>query len=198
MSRAERGEATRLVLVVTARRLIAEQGYAEVGTEQIVQAAAVTRGALYHHFADKKDLFRAVYEQVEEEVVAGIAERMQGIEDASQLLETGIAAYLEACSDPALARIALIDAPLVLGRAEWLEIGSRYGFGLVTGGLRHAIDTGLIRRQPVEPLARLLFAALVEAGCEIAAAPADRQKAREIEGALLELVRGLRADGADS
>lgn len=192
MTKAEQAETTRQALIDAGRSLFAAKGYAKVGTEEIVRTAKVTRGALYHHFEDKKDLFRAVYEQVEEETVAAVATKMRDIADASELLETGVVAYLDACRDPELARIALIEAPAVLGRAEWLEIGSRYGFGLVTGGLQHAVNSGLIRRQPVEPLARLLFAAMAEAGSEIAANPGDETRHGQIQDAVLELIRGLR------
>lgn len=194
-SKAEQGEATRLALIGAARELFAERGYSGVGTEEVVRVAEVTRGALYHHFKDKKDLFRAVFEQVEQETVAKVASQMHNTEDAAEFLDAGMMAYLEACSDPRLARIGLIEAPAVLGRSEWLEIGSRYGLGLVTSGLRQAVDTGLIEPQPVEPLARLLFAALVEAGSEVAAQPGDDARLAETQRALLALVHGLHARG---
>src|SRR5215210_4119167 len=105
MERPERGEATRTALLDAARALFTERGYAGVGTEEVVRRAGVTRGALYHHFRDKRDLFRAVYEQTEAETVAAIGARMQGVSDPVELLEEGVRAFLDACSDPVMMRI---------------------------------------------------------------------------------------------
>src|SRR3954471_19827939 len=103
----DRSESTRAKLVSVARELFAKRGYAAVGTEEIVRRAKVTRGALYHHFEDKRDLFRAVHEQVEQELVEGIGERMRGVEDPMELLNAGLRAFLDACTDPAVIQIAL-------------------------------------------------------------------------------------------
>ncbi len=184
-------EATRAKLVRVARDLFARNGYSGVGTEQIVRRARVTRGALYHHFRDKRDLFRAVHEQVERELVESIARDISGIEDARDLLATGVRSFLDACTDPALAQIALIDAPSVLGWDEWREIDARHGLGLVRGGLEAGMQQGVVRRQDPEPLAHLLLAALGEAALLIANAD-DPQVARgEVEPPLLALVEGL-------
>jgi AcrR family transcriptional regulator len=175
------------------RALFTERGYAAVGTEEIVARAKVTRGALYHHFDGKRELFRAVHEQMEEEVVGAIGARMEGIEDPIELLSTGVRAYLDACTDPALTRVTLLDAPAVLGWEQWREIDMRYGLGLVTAGLTAAMDAGAIRTAPIRPLAHLLLAAMGEAGMLIANAD-DPQAARgEVEPALLDLLDGMRA-----
>src|SRR5215212_7250984 len=138
-----RGEATRDALVRAGCELFAERGYAAVGTEEIVARAGVTRGALYHHFVDKRDLFRAVHEQLEQALVADIGARIGGIEDPWKLMETGVRAFLDACTDPAVMRIALLDAPAVLGWAEWREIDAGYGLGLVSFGLQNAMGRGV-------------------------------------------------------
>src|SRR3954447_22802306 len=166
--KADQAEATRAELVRVARDLFARQGYAGVGTEEIVRRAKVTRGALYHHFRDKKDLFRAVHEQLEQELVESLGERIAGIQDARELLATGVRAFLDACMDPALAQISLIDAPSVLGWIEWREVHARYGMGLVRLGLEAAMEQGVIARQDPEPLAHLMLAALGEAALLIA------------------------------
>ena len=192
-ARPERGEATRAALVTTARALFAERGYAGVGTEEVVRHAGLTRGALYHHFRDKQDLFRAVFEQTEEEIMQMIVARVEGIADPMEELATGVRAFLDACGDPTLMRIGLRDAPGVLGWEEWREIGNRHGLGLVTGGLSAAMDAGLIIRADVRTLAHLLLAALAEASLLIASAD-DPQAARaEVEQTLLALLDGLRA-----
>ena len=135
----------------SARELFAQRGYAAVGTEEIVARAGVTRGALYHHFEDKRDLFRAVHEGLEAELVASIGARVEGIEDPWELLVTGIRGFLDACSDDALRQISLLDAPAVLGWEEWREISARHSAGLVSFGLENAMERGVLRRQEVAP-----------------------------------------------
>lgn len=193
MSRAEQAAGTRSELMRTARELFAERGYAGVGTEEIVARAGVTRGALYHHFEDKKDLFRAVHEELERDLVASIGERIAGIDDPWELLVTGVRAFLDACTEPALMRIALVDAPVVLGWEEWRDIDTRYGLGLVSFGLQNAMDRGLLRRQAVRPLAHLLAGSMTEAAMMIAHAPDHEAARREVEGPLLAILEGLRA-----
>lgn len=193
MSRAEQAAGTRSELMRTARELFAERGYAGVGTEEIVARAGVTRGALYHHFEDKKDLFRAVHEELERDLVASIGQRIAGIDDPWELLVTGVRAFLDACTEPALMRIALVDAPVVLGWEEWRDIDTRYGLGLVSFGLQNAMDRGLFRRQAVRPLAHLLVGSMTEAAMMIAHAPDHEAARREVEGPLLAILEGLRA-----
>jgi AcrR family transcriptional regulator len=189
--KAEQAEATRAKLVRVSRDLFAKRGYAGVGTEEIVRRAKVTRGALYHHFRDKKDLFRAVHEQFERELVESLGERISGIQDARELLATGVRSFLDPCTDPALAQISLIDAPSVLGWAEWREVDARYGMGLVRLGLEAAMEQGVMERQDPEPLAHLLLAALGEAALLIANSDDPQAARREVEGPLLALLEGL-------
>ena len=189
----ERAQATRTALMGAARELFTERGYAGVGTEEIVGRAKVTRGALYHHFTDKRDLFRAVHEQMEKEIVDAIAARMDGTADPLELLKTGTRAFLDACMDPAHAQVNLLDAPSVLGWAEWREIDMRYGMGLMTAGLQAGMDAGVLREQPVLPLAHLLLAAMGEAAMMIANSKEPRATRDEMETSLLEVLEGLRA-----
>jgi AcrR family transcriptional regulator len=191
---AERSEATRKALVGVGRKLFARRGYADVGTEEIVRRAGVTRGALYHHFTGKEDLFRAVAEQVEEEMTRRSAEAALAHEDPWEQQRAGWEAFLDACLDPAVQRIILLDAPSVLGPKVWREIASRYGLALVQFGIQSLIDAGLIARQPVDPLAHLVIGALSEAAVVIAQAE-DTTAARAEMGAALErLMTGLRVD----
>src|SRR5829696_10493643 len=193
MSREEQATATRAELLRVARELFAKRGYADVGTEQIVRAAHVTRGALYHHFEDKRALFRAVHEQVADDLLATIAARIAGITDRWDALETGVRAFLDACTDPAVMRISHLDAPAVLGWAEWREIDARHWLGLVTMALQEAMDSGVLRRREVQPLAHMLLGAMVEASMLIADAADPDAARREVEGPLLALLEGLRA-----
>jgi len=191
-SQAERTEATRAALLEAARALFAERGFAATAAEEVVRRAGVTRGAMYHHFRDKKALFRAVHEQIEEEMVVAIGQRITGMTDPLEMLVAGLDTFLDRCLDPEVARITLDEAPSVLGWLEWREIDARYALGLVTGVLGAAMDAGILERQPIEPLGHLLISACGEAGLLIAAAE-DPQAARdEVRGPLLALLEGLR------
>ena len=195
-SNAERSESTRAALVVAGRALFAERGYAGVGTEEIVAAAGVTRGALYHHFrGGKKDLFRAVAEAVEAEVVQRVAEGALRGGDPYAALEAGADAWLEACTDPEVQQITLLDAPAVLGWEEWRELGQRYGLGVLEAALVAAMESGALAQAPARPLAHLLLGALDEAGLVVARA-SDVEPARaEMSELLRRLLAGLRAGG---
>src|SRR4051794_38866309 len=111
--------ATREALILAALALFTERGYAAVGTEEIVARAKVTRGALYHHFTDKRDLFRAVFERVESDLMERIGATMQSADDPYELMVGGMRAFLDACEEPAVKQISLTDAPAVLGWEEW-------------------------------------------------------------------------------
>ena len=192
--RAEQSEATRAALLAVARKLFAERGYAGVGTEEIVQRAKVTRGALYHHFRDKKDLFRVVHEQLEAEMAEQIGKQLAegGLTDPLELLAQGARTFLDHTTGP-LARITLVDAPSVLGWAQWRAIDEKYGMGLVMAGLQGAVEAGVIPEQPVKPLAHLLLAALGEAGMLIANAEDPKKARAEVEPPIVALLEGLRA-----
>jgi AcrR family transcriptional regulator len=186
-------KATRDALVQAALELFTENGYAGVGTEEIVARARVTRGALYHHFEDKRDLFRAVHERVETELMARVASRMEGADDPWELMVSGMRAFLDACDEPAVKQVALTDAPVVLGWQEWREIDNRHGLGLTRAALEGAVDAGVMRPMPIDQMAHLFVAALSEAAFVIANAEQPRKAREEVEQALLQLVEGLRA-----
>jgi AcrR family transcriptional regulator len=179
-SQRDRSSATRDGLIQVARGLFAEHGYAGVGTETLARRAGVTRGALYHQFADKADLFAAVVEAVEAEVTGRIGEMVaaSGQSDPIAVMKLGANTWLDACADPAASRILLIDAPSVLGWERWREIGLRYGMGLVQALITHAIEVGRIPDQPVAPLAHILIGALDEAALFVVRQD-DQQAARE-------------------
>ena len=188
----EQSEATRSALMDAALELFADRGYAGVPAEEIVRAAGVTRGALYHHFKDKRDLFGAVVERVEQRVVERVAIAAAQEADPWEQQRVAIGAYLDVCLEPAVQRILLVDAPSVLGMDTWREIEARYGLALVRAGIENVMSAGLIERQPVEPLAHLMLGALTEGGLLIARS-ADRRAARaEVGESLDRLLRGLR------
>jgi AcrR family transcriptional regulator len=190
---AQRSSVTRGTLVGAARELFAERGFAAVGTEEIVRRAGVTRGALYHHFrGGKVELFTAVFEQIEQELVQEIATGAMSAPDPFEALERGCDAWLAACVRPDVQRIALVDAPSVLGWEAWRELGMRYGLGLVEGALGAAMDAGVLERQPVRPLAHLLVAALDEAGLLVARADDVDATLAEMATMLRRMLEGLR------
>jgi AcrR family transcriptional regulator len=197
-TQAERSAATRTALLAAARPLFAARGYAGVGTEELVRAAGVTRGALYHQFAGKEELFAAVFEQVEAELAAGIGALLErgGAEDPAGALRAGVGAWLDAVDDPEIQRIVLIDAPAVLGWDRWREVALRYAGGMVEAVLRAAMDAGQLAERPVEPLAHVLLGALDEAALYVAQA-ADRASARAaVEDTLGAMLAGLGTSGA--
>lgn len=192
---ADRSTATRAKLVKAARELFAKRPYADVGTEEIVRRARVTRGALYHHFTDKRDLFRAVHEQMEAELVELIGRQLAeaGSDDPAEALKTGVRSYLDACADPSFARITLVDAPAVLGWAEWRRIDEENALKLILAGLEAGMAAGTLRRQPVAPLAQLVLAAMGEAGLVIANSDDPQARRVEMEEALIGWLDGMRA-----
>lgn len=190
-----RSEATRRRLVNSARTLFGAHGYAGVGTEEIVQAAGVTRGALYHQFRDKADLFAAVAEEVEAEIAERITAAATDVTtDPVGALRAGARLFLEVCAEPEVERIKLLDAPAVLGGEAWRDLAGRHGLGLVQIALRSAIEAGAIAEQPVVPLAHALIGALDECALYVARAQ-DQATAREECGAIFDqMLRGITAD----
>jgi AcrR family transcriptional regulator len=153
----------------------------------------VTRGALYHHFRDKQDLFRAVHVQAEQELVMASAAGMQDATDGWERLVAGMRGFFDACDDPALRRITLVDGPAVLGWQEWRAVGQEHGLAAMSFVLQSAMDEGVLRRGDVTTLAHLLIAALSEAAMMLANAEDPKATRPELEAALLVLLEGLRA-----
>ena len=187
-----RAEATRAQLIATARTLFGERGYAAVGTEEIVRSAGVTRGALYHHFTDKADLFRAVFEEMEAELAERIAGEALSRPGAWQAHLAAVELFLDACQEPEVQRIALVDAPSVLGWRTWREIEARYWLGLIKVSLQGLMDGGLIAAQPVDPLAQTMLGALAEAGLYVAGADDVPAARAEMAAVVRSLLEGLR------
>ena len=185
-SKAEQARATRERLVGVAREQFAIHGYAGASIEEIVRGAGLTRGALYHHFPDKRALFAAAHEAVERERFAGVWERA-GDEPPERRLEAGVSGYLDACLDPAARRIVLLDGPAVLGAPD----GAGGGLAPLAEALERAMAGGFVERQPVGPLAHLVFGALNEAGLAIARAEDPVRARRELGYSLIRLLDGL-------
>jgi AcrR family transcriptional regulator len=197
-TQAERTDATTRALIAAARRLFAEKGFSDTSTNDIVSAAAVTRGALYHHFADKTDLFRAVYEQVEAELVERVAQaafaeqRDTPEQTALAHLRTGAEEFLHACLEPVVQRITLIEAPAVLGWQQWKELDAQYGLGLVRLALQRAMDAGAVREVPLDAASHVVLGAVTEAALMAARANDSEQARGEAMEVVHALIDGLR------
>ncbi|WP_062216564.1 TetR/AcrR family transcriptional regulator [Streptomyces sp. NBRC 109706] len=190
--RARRRAETRSALVREARALFAARGYGAVGLAEVVRAAGVTKGALYHHFDSKAALFRAVLEQVQREVGERVAERAEEQSGVWGQLTAGCAAFLDASADPEVQRVMLVDGPAVLGWNEWRALDEATSARHLSEALAGAIEAGEIPRQPVAPLTRLLSGAMNETALWLASSgrPEDLRDAR---AALARLLEGLRS-----
>jgi len=192
-TQADRSAATRDALVAAGRRLFAAHGFAEVPADEIVTEAGVTRGALYHQFADKTALFEAVLEAVEADIARRLAEEMAatGISDPVEAMRHAVRTWLDICVEPEIYRIALVDGPSILGWVHWREVCQRHVFGLVEAVVVQGIERGRIRAQPARPLAHVLMGASDEAALYVAEA-ADRGQARaEMVEVLDQLIAGV-------
>jgi AcrR family transcriptional regulator len=190
-SQQDRAQATQEALIRTARRLFAQRGYGHVPAEEIAAAAGVTRGALYHHYADKQALFQAVFEELEREIADEIASVTAPSEDAWTGVVAALGRFLEICQRHDVIQIALTDAPAVLGWQKWRDIEAAHGLGLITRQLQALSSQGLLVPAPVPVLAQLVLSAVIEAALLIANAD-DPGTAREEGGqALLALFAGL-------
>jgi AcrR family transcriptional regulator len=192
-TKAGQREATTAALIAAARELFAERGYAAVGTEEIVQRAGVTRGALYHHFKNgKEELFRAVLVQLSAELVKQVVALASAGGDPWEELVVGCEAFLDACARPDVQRIMLVDGPSVLGWDVWREIDSGYALGALEAAIQSAIDSGELIPAPANAVAHVLLGALDEAAMVVARAD-DQVAAREEMGKTVRrLLEGLR------
>lgn len=197
-TQAERSESTRRALLDAARTLFAERGYAGVAAEQIVRAAGVTRGALYHHFDGKRELFEAVYIEIEKELAERIAAgALSGAaQSPTKAMRAGAEMFLQACTEPEAQQIALLDGPSVLGWDRWREIAAEHGLGLIEATLQAAIDAGEIEAQPVKPLAHVLMGALDESAMVVARAEDSEAMRAEVGKTLDFLLSSLSAGGS--
>lgn len=188
----ENSTATRTALLKVARKLFAERGYAETATEEVVSRARVTRGALYHHFRDKQDLFKAVLHEEQLKLASLIKTVALRVPDPWRALIAGCHAFLDACLDSAVQQIVLIDAPAVLGWEGWREADASYYLAGVKAAIQAAIDAQLIPAQAVDPLAHIILGALNEAAMLIAHAEDEEAARRDVSAIVDRLLGGIR------
>ncbi|MEU7003026.1 helix-turn-helix domain-containing protein [Nonomuraea sp. NPDC046570] len=190
--REQYAQSTRQALLDTGLEFFVERGYPAVSAEELVRAAGLTRGALYHHFDGKQGLFEAVFEEQERRAAALIAEAMAAHDDLWQRALTGLDTFLDVCADRDYREIVVLQGPIALGWERWRELDQRHLGGLLVGSVRALLDAGLVKPYPVGLAAAALYGALTELA--LAAARTDdpaqtrRQAGRLVHG----LLQGLR------
>jgi len=183
----EQADATRAALTAIARELFAARGYAETSIEDIAAGVNVTKGALYHHFKDKKAVFEAVFVQIEQEINRRVLSESERAGDAYERLRAGCHAYLDVCLEPDVRQIVVLDAPSVLSWDRYCEIDQDYAIRAITEALERVRNAGFTFNESLDSLAYLVVGTLSMGGRVIARA-SDRTAARADVGATLDRV----------
>ena len=195
--RVAQGQATQKLLRDHARKLFAQKGYSGANTDELVRRAKVTKGALYHHFTNKRDLYFAVVEDMERELVEHIEAAGAAAPDAWQRLQAMCTAYLHACRDPYLTRILVLEAPVVLGWKTWCDLEQKYEVAAFARCLKQAEAVGFKQdtaAESTETLAQVILGALTT-GARVIATAADPEAARKnVEQTIERLLAGLRSN----
>lgn len=164
----ERRSATLRAILSAAEKLFGNKGYEATSVDQIAASAGVAKGAVYHHFKRKKDVFEAVFERVSGRLVEAIAEDVRPDLGVIDQLVSSTQQYFKLCGDPSVARITLRDAPAVLGHERWRELDEAHFGGSMIFAFRHAMAIGAIKAVPVDPLAKMFLAAIQTAALDCA------------------------------
>lgn len=190
---AERRAATSEAILTAARRLFGTQGFAATTMDEIAQGARIAKGAVYHHFKTKEAVFEAVFDQVSRDLVVEIDGAARAEKDVLAAMVAGTQHYFAATAKGATGQIILRDGPAVLGWERWREIDAQHFGGKLPRAIAAAMEAGLIARQPVEPLARLLLGAVTEAAVACAGRADTARAGAEYARAFKSLVEALRA-----
>jgi AcrR family transcriptional regulator len=194
MARTRNSTATIAALLEAARLEFATQGYLTAKTESIVEAAGVTRGALYHHFRDKAALFDALVELMQDEIAREVAQAAKAEQSPFAALRAGCNAYLDCCTRPDVRQVVLVDGPAVLGWERWRELDERHAYQSTVQAVRSCIRAGEIVPVDPEPMARVLMAAVTQVGLDIGRTDDPVRQRRELGEALTVLLERLRAN----
>lgn len=178
--------------------LFTKRGYAGTSLDEIARRARVTKGALYHHFSGKQAIFEAAFDAVETEVKGRLEKILSGSRPPWERALEGLREFIDSCLDPAYQRIAIHEAPVVMGWQRWREAEERYSFGLIRSGLQDLIDAGDVVDVPVEITSRLLFGALSSAATEIASSPEPERVGEQVQQVILSLLYQVRPGARDA
>jgi AcrR family transcriptional regulator len=189
--RVEQGQATRSALIDVATELFAANGYDATAIPAVLDAAGVSRGALYHHFESKEALFEAVLESIEASATVKVTRAARAATDPLDGLRRGCAAYLAMCRDATVRQISLIDAPAVVGWERWREIDEQHAFGLVKAAIAAIAADGRVKPELVDVMAHMVLAALLEVALLVARADEGRLAIRRGQAAIDELLTAL-------
>jgi len=189
----ERTAASLAKLMAAARPLFRTQGYAQTSVDDITRAAALTKGAFYHHFTDKMAIFHAVFEegerQLQADIKAACAQR-----DPWNMLRSGCLAFLDLTLEPGTQRLLLREGPSVLGWDAWRNICTRYSLGLISSAIRAAMKAGQLRERPAEPLAAAIYGALTESARYMAQLDEPAAALPAVRTEILLMLEALRGD----
>lgn len=187
--REQYADATRTALLESATRLFGERGFTGTALEDVASDARVTRGAVYHHFGNKRALFEAVFDELEARVITDVQQVADG-SDAEPAM-AAIDTYLDHCCDPVYGRIVWQEGPIALGWNRWEESEQRYAYGLIERFLRLAVEEGRIAPVPVETTTRLVCSLLGAAGMALAATPDKGRVRTECSDVIRRMLQGL-------
>jgi len=190
--KALQSERTRAALIAAGRALFAEHGYAGVSAEEVAAVAGVTTGAVYHQFGSKRGLFLGVFEAVEEDVTARVADAAAAEQDPWTGFQAACLAFLASAADRDVRQVLLIDGRSVLGWDEWHGIMARYGLGMTRSVVAALMEAGILPALPIEAITALLFGALNEAAVFVATAPEPAVARQEMTEALAAVLQSLR------
>ncbi len=192
--RVEQGQQTRRHLLDVARALFVQHGYDATSIELVLERASISRGALYHHFSSKRDLFEAVLDDVEGRLAQATLQAAAGLDDPLAMVRAGCHAFLRKARDPDIARIVLTDAPAVVGWQRWREIDERHSFGVLKLGVASTPAGAALSAAVQDTLAHVLLSALLELGTLIARSDKPRATERTARDVLDRLLERLLAD----
>lgn len=188
----ERRAATRKAIVDAAEFLFGTRGFDVTKIDDIVARAGVAKGGIYHHFKNKHEVFGAVFEKVAGDITAAMHRSADPDQPATEMLMNSLQTFFELCAEPRVRRIFLQEGPVVLGYESWHRLDSHYFGGLVASALGTAIDAGVIRPQPLEPLSRFMLGGIQAAAIDCAAQPDFDAAAKDYLSVFKEILAGLK------
>jgi AcrR family transcriptional regulator len=190
--REEYAEATNAALVESAAACFYEQGYAATSLDEVARRARVTKGAIYHHFASKRDLFMAVLEQKEEEGAGKVAAVAAAATDAWSGLIAGLDAFLDSIADPRYQRLCWVEGPAALGFEDWWECGERHEIEMIRGMLTRAAEAGILRVEDVDMLAHVIFGSVCAGVLRMARSASPAEELDRFRAVVLQMMtRGV-------